>query len=161
MFYKLFGKMNKNIFFGLMLCVLFLSKCTQTGVFENNTTIPGYAWKNSFAAKGSFNVKDTASLYNTYIVLRHTDAYKYSNIWLNIGLQSPGDTMQHSKINIELGTDAGGWMGNGMDDIWELRQLVVLPLKKTGTYNYTISQAMRDDPLPAIMSAGLRIEKRQ
>ncbi len=139
------------------MCVLF--SCTQTNVFENNTTIPGNAWKNSFTVKGSFKVSDTASPYKTYIVLRHTDAYRYSNIWLNLGLQSPGDSMRYSKINIELGTDAGGWMGTGMNDIWEMRQLILIPLKKNGIYNYSISQIMRDDPLAAVLSAGLRVEK--
>ncbi len=152
---------KRNSFsFLVTVCCLVLVSCTQTGVFENNTVIPGYNWKSSFAAKGSFTITDTASLYNSYIVLRHTDAYRYSNIWVNIGLQAPGDTMRYSKANIELGSDAGGWMGSGMDDIWELRQLIILSFKKPGIYNYTISQIMRDDPLPAVMSAGLRIEKR-
>lgn len=151
--------MSKKNILVISVCLLFLFSCTQTNVFENNTTIPGYAWKSSFTAKGSFVITDTAAAYKTYIVLRHTDAYKYSNIWLNIGVQAPGDTMQYSKINIELGTDAGGWMGNGMNDIWELRQLIILPFKKAGTYNYSIGQIMRDDPLTAVMSAGLRVEK--
>lgn len=151
--------MNNKVFLIAIICLAFFTSCTQTNVFENNTPIPGYAWKNNFAVKGSFNISDTAAPYKTYIVLRHTDAYKYSNIWLNMGLQAPGDSMRYSKINIELGTDAGGWMGTGMNDIWELRQLVILPLKKAGVYNYSITQIMRDDPLPAVMSAGLRVEK--
>lgn len=139
--------------------MLGLFSCTQTNVFENNTTIPGSSWKNSFAAKGSFSITDTTAPYKTYIVLRHTDAYRYSNIWLNLGLKAPGDSMRYSKINIDLGTDAGGWMGTGMNDIWEMRQLILVPLKKQGVYNYSISQIMRDDPLAAMLSAGLRVEK--
>jgi gliding motility-associated lipoprotein GldH len=131
----------------------------QTNVFEKNMSIPNHNWQSSYAAKGSFAINDTAANYNTFIVLRHTDAYKYSNIWLNIGLQAPGDSMQYSKLNITLGTDANGWLGTGMNDIWELRQLVILPLNKKGTYNYVITQIMRDDPLPAVMNVGLRVEK--
>lgn len=142
------------------VCSLLFFSCTQINVFENSVSIPAYSWKSGFAAKGSFTIKDTASKYNCYIVLRHTDAYKYSNIWLNVGIQAPGDSMRFSKVNIELATDASGWIGSGMDDIWELRQLVVLPLTKTGIYNYSITQVMRDDPLAAVMSAGLRVEKR-
>lgn len=149
----------KRILSVTLCCSLFFS-CTQINVFEKNNTIPGYSWKSSFEVKGDFTISDTASLYNTYIVLRHTDAYKYSNIWLNVGVQAPGDSMHYSKMNIELATDAAGWMGSGMDDIWELRQLVLLPLSQKGTYQYSISQIMRDDPLAAVMSAGLRVEKR-
>jgi len=61
-----------------------------------------------------------------------------------------------------LGTDANGWIGTGMNDIWEIRQPLFgksFKFKKPGTYSFTITQIMRDDPLPAVMSAGLRLEK--
>jgi gliding motility-associated lipoprotein GldH len=151
---------NKKMILLAAVCSCLFFSCSQTGVFENNSTIPGYSWKSSFAVKGSFTISEAAANHNCYLVLRHTDAYKYSNIWLNVGLQLPGDSMRYTKMNVELATDAGGWMGTGMNDIWELRQLVLLPVKKPGIYNYSISQAMRDDPLPAVMSAGLRVEKR-
>lgn len=153
------NKAYTSYFFLLLVaCCLFIS-CTQINVFEKSTTIPGYKWKSSFEVKGSFSVTDISTPYKTYIVLRHTDAYKYNNIWLNIGIQPPGDTMRYQKADVLLGTDAGGWIGTGMNDIWELRQLVMLRFSKPGTYNYSITQIMRDDPLPAIMSAGLRVEK--
>jgi gliding motility-associated lipoprotein GldH len=151
-----------SYFTTIAVCGLFFS-CTHTDVFEKNTTIPGYEWKSSFEIKGNFTVTDTSSAYNTYIVLRHTDAYKYNNIWLNLGIQPPGDSMHFQKIDVTLATDANGWMGSGMNDIWEIRQLLfkeAMRFKKPGTYAYSISQIMRDEPLPAVMSAGLRLEKR-
>ncbi|MFN8250541.1 MAG: gliding motility lipoprotein GldH [Ferruginibacter sp.] len=141
------------------VCSWLFFSCTQINVFESSTSIPSYSWKSGFAVKGSFNIRDSAASYNTYIVLRHTDAYKYSNIWLSVGIQAAGDSMRYTKINIPLATDAAGWMGTGMDDIWELRHRVQLPLTKPGNYTYTLSQIMRDDPLSAVMSAGLRVEK--
>lgn len=140
-----------------------LFSCTHTDVYEKDTNIPNYEWKSNFEIKGSFAITDTASAYSTYIVLRHTDAYKYNNIWLNLGVQAPGDSMHFQKLELILATDAGGWMGAGMNDIWEVRQLLfrdAIHFKKSGTYSYSISQIMRDNPLPAVMSAGLRLEKR-
>jgi gliding motility-associated lipoprotein GldH len=141
-------------------CSLLFMSCTQTGVFEKSTGIPNYDWKSSFAIKGDFSITDTVSFTNAYIVLRHTDAYRYNNIWLTVGIQAPGDSMHYKKVDLQLGTDAEGWAGSGMNDIWELRQLIFSqPFKKAGTYQYTINQIMRDDPLTGVMSAGLRIEK--
>ncbi len=155
-----YKKSKLRISGAIVWCIAVMASCTQTNVFENNTTIPSQAWQSNFTAGGSFTITDTASPYNVYIVLRHTDAYKYNNIWLNVGIQPPGDSMRYNKMTVELATDAAGWMGTGMNDIWEMRQLVYLPLKKTGIYKYSIGQIMRDDPLPAVMSAGLRVEKR-
>ncbi|NOT92563.1 gliding motility lipoprotein GldH [Ferruginibacter sp.] len=152
----------------IILCLAFaaiflqLTSCTQLDTFEKNTSIPKNEWKTSFEVKGSFSITDTTSSFITYIVLRHTDAYKYNNIWLNVGIQPPGDTLHYQKVDLQLGTDATGWMGTGMNDIWEIRQMLFnrgVKFKKAGVYNFTITQIMRDDPLPAIMSAGLRLEK--
>ena len=157
-------KKNKLFLFNLFIVfIALLSSCTQLDTFEKNTSIPKYEWKSSFAATGNFLIADTTSVYDAYIVIRHTDAYKYNNIWLNVGTQVPGDSMRYQKVSLELGTDVKGWEGVGMNDIWEIRQpLFDRPIKfiKTGTYNFSITQIMRDDPLPAVMSAGLRLEKK-
>jgi gliding motility-associated lipoprotein GldH len=143
----------------LIASCIFVSSCKPLDTFEKDTAIPGNQWKSSFAIKGSFVVSDTTAAYNTYIVLRHTDAYKYNNIWLNIGIQPPGDSIHYQKFDLTLGTDATGWLGSGMNDIWEVRQLYFVRFKNSGTYNFTITQIMREDPLPGIMSAGFRLEK--
>lgn len=150
------------ILFLSITVILGACKHNELDFYENNTPIPNYKWNDAFAAKGSFEIKDTLSAYNIFIVLRHTDAYKYNNIWLNIGLQGPGDSMYHQKVELTLGTDAGGWEGTGLNDIWELRKLLVnRPRKfiKAGTYHYSITQIMRDNPLQQVMSAGLRVQK--
>ena len=143
----------------LALC-FFTFSCTQLETFEKNTNIPQYQWQSDFKAAGSFTITDTTTSYKIFIVLRHTDAYSYNNIWLNVGIAEPGDSMIYRKADIPLGTDASGWDGTGMNDIWEIRQLLMVKkFSKTGTYNFIISHIMRDDPLAAVMSAGLRLEK--
>ena len=136
--------------------------CRQIEVYEKNTSFEGHQWKSNQPASGSFEISDTTVHYNIYIVLRHTDAYKYNNIWLNVGLQAPGDSIYYQKVNFNLGDDANGWKGTGMNDIWEVR----LPLNdkprrfiKKGMYRFGLVNIMRDDPLHAVMSAGMRVEK--
>lgn len=160
-----FKKHKSGFSFLLIACCILLislSSCIQLGLYEKNSVIPDGKWKSSYEVKGSFEIKDSTSKYTIYLVLRHRDAYKYNNIWLNVGLQNPGDSMFYQKIDVQLGNDATGWKGSGMNDIWELREPLFFPpkpFKKTGTYNFSIKQIMRDDPLPGVMSAGLRLEK--
>ncbi len=154
---------NKKVFKAttVFLLITFFYSCRQIEVFEKNTPIPKYEWKTDFAAKGSFSIADTLSAYNVYIVLRHIDAYKYNNIWLNIGLQAPGDSLRYQKTDLSLGNDAQGWEGTGMDDIWEVRKPLAINQRfiKAGEYQFSIFHIMRDNPLQGIMSAGLRVEK--
>jgi gliding motility-associated lipoprotein GldH len=157
---------GSNKFFLVLALVtgsLIISSCKQIDIFEKNTVIPDYEWKSNFIISGSFTITDTISAYSIYLVLRHTDAYKYNNIWLNVGLQPPGDSLIKQKVDLKLGDDANGWEGTGMNDIWELRKLLngePRRFKKAGEYHFTIAQVMRDEPLLHVMSAGLRIEKK-
>ena len=151
---------NCRSFLALITISFLVMSCRQVDIYEKNTSIPHYKWQHNYAVNGSFLIKDTSHAYNIYIVLRHTDAYQYNNIWLNIGFQEPGDTMVFQNKDLRLGTDANGWEGTGMNDIWEVRKLIyVHRFKTTGEYKFNIRQIMRDDPLPNIMSAGMRVQK--
>lgn len=146
-----------------VLCFL-LCQCTTIDVYEKNQAIPHYEWKRDFSCTGSFDIVDTSSNYNLFLVLRHTDAFKYENIWLTIQLYNSKDTLSFLQQNFILGNDAGGWKGTGMNDIWEVRELVndfPVHFPKKGTYSFIIKNNMRDNPLKDVMSAGLRIEKVQ
>ena len=153
---------QKAFYFCCCLCLMFCWGCNNINVYEWNTPISKHSWNSNAKIKGSFNIEDTAAYYNLYIIIRHTDSYNYNNIWLNAGLQFPGDTMQYKKINLSLGDDAHGWEGIGMGDVWEVKKrLNTAPAKfnKIGSYQFELAHIMREDPLQQIISAGFSIEK--
>lgn len=146
----------------LLTVAICLTACSKIETFEKNVAIPKHSWQYSLRPVFEFAVTDTSSLYNLYVVLRHTDAYRYNNIWLSVGSQAPGDSIRVQRFELQLGADATGWEGTGMDDIWEIRKPITRgPFKfnKTGNYRFTIAQVMRENPLPEIMSVGVRVEK--
>lgn len=148
----------------ILFLVTSLISCRQIGLYESHTQIPESKWNANYPASGEFIISDTISSYSLSVVIRHTDAYEFNNIWLNVGLQPPGDSMHFQKLEFTLGNDASGWEGAGMNDIWELRKpLNTKPQRfiKPGTYTYKIFEEMRQDPLLHILSAGLRVEKKE
>ena len=153
---------NKVSIFLLTVVIFSLTSCSTIDIFEKSTPIPGHQWKYGLQPEYNFNVSDTSSFYNVYVILRHTDAYRYNNIWINFGSKFAGDTLQLRRLDITLGKDANGWEGSGVGDIWEVRKSVTQgPIKfnKVGTYTFSLAQIMREDPLPEIISVGVRVEK--
>ncbi len=151
----------KKLAFILLICFSLIA-CSNINLFEKTVSIPTQAWYYNNKPLFSFTITDTLAAYNIFVVLRHTDAYKYNNIWLSIGSQAPGDSMGYQNIDITLGTDAKGWQGDGMDDIFELRKNITpgpVPFKKPGTYTFRIAQIMRENPLKHILNVGIRVEK--
>lgn len=140
----------------------FFSSCEEIDFYERSVVIKDHLWKRSDTLQGEFTIRDTTENYDIFLVLRHTDAYKYNNIWLEIGLTGPADSLSVQKLDLSLGSDAGGWEGTGMNDIWEVRKkLTPFPRRflHPGSYRFMIRQVMRDDPLQHIMGAGIRVQK--
>lgn len=159
-------KLIHTLYFILFTSYIF-SSCTTIDIYEKNVTIPKHAWKNSFRPSFTFTIKDTSVPYRLFFVLRHTEKYHFTNIYINLLTKQPGqDSVQKIRFDLTLATNEKGWLASGMDDIYEHR----IPLtpqgqdfyfKKTGDYTFSIEQIMREDPLQNVLSAGLRIEKKQ
>lgn len=145
------------------LVFLLLDACTlNTGVFEKNIQIPKQSWSSSFKPDIPFDIQDTASLYNIFIVLRHTEAYTWNNLYLRASVKTPDQKSTRSgDYDLTLATNDKGWLGTAMDDIYESRLLIQQRTRFTapGVYHFSIEQLMREDPLQHMLSIGLRVEK--
>ncbi|MGE7773264.1 gliding motility lipoprotein GldH [Chitinophaga caseinilytica] len=147
--------------FGLLA---FACKPPRLDTFEKNRDIPQSSWNKSFKPQYEVTLgnEDTAYYYNLYVNVRHKDAYPYNNIWLIVSTQLPGDSLPQSRrVELPLADSYGKWLGSGLDDIFEhripIQQNAILP--RAGTYRFTFEQNMRQDPLPDMLSVGLRVEK--
>lgn len=144
-----------------LLAIVLITSCGQMDEFEKNVTIKNYEWKRTDTVVGAVKIADTTKAYNVYAVVRHTDAYKYNNIWLNVSAEQEGKSIVKSRFDIPLASDVTGWYGVGMNDFWEYRhKLNSTPLyfASTGLVKFVIRHDMRDDPLPNITAIGLRVE---
>jgi gliding motility-associated lipoprotein GldH len=149
-----------------ILAVSFIVSCTSINVYEKSVSMPDHAWKSSNKPTFNFAIEDTTAAYNVFLVLRHTEKYNFNNIFINLSIQGPGkDTAIKFQKDLLLATNEKGWLGTGMDDIYEHRVLMGVlgeggPLT-AGDYNFVIEQIMREDPLEHILNVGLRVEKKQ
>ena len=140
-----------------------LTACNSIGIFEKNIAFKKQEWVAGNKPRFTFTIKDTLAPYNIYLVLRHTDAYSFNNIWLKITRKGP-DTTYTQQVDLRLATNTQGWLGTGMDDIWEHRIPVTqgaTTFRKSGDYQFTLEQVMRQDPLLHVLNAGIRVEKAQ
>lgn len=150
----------KKVIFITLIITTFCS-CGKIDLFEKQVQIPSQKWFYNDVPEFTFQINDTNSLYNIYVVLRHTDLYNYNNLWIRMGSKAPGDSMSYQNLNIRL-ADGQSWKGTGMDDIYEVRELISpgpVSFKKSGDYTFTIAQIMRENPLMYILNVGLRVEK--
>lgn len=151
-----------NKVFGLCMAIgLFLTSCQTIPLFEQTTIFPEHSWSAKQVNAYQFNITDTSALYKVYFVIRHHNAYHYKNIWLQVGIQTPNGPAIKQQINLNIADEAKGWLGTGMDDIFDQRiPLINAPTHfQKGTTIFTLQHTMREDPLQNILSTGIRVEK--
>ncbi|MBM3431530.1 MAG: gliding motility lipoprotein GldH [Bacteroidetes bacterium] len=150
----------------LFLLSLLFIQCKPINLYEQTIDIPQHKWKSDFIPSCTFQVSDTTAQYETFLILRHTDAYPYNNIWLFVQVETP-DKVISFRTEQRLGNNEKGWFGTGLNDVYEHRISLRAELtkaglngySKSGPYTFRLTQIMREDPLPAVLQAGIRVER--
>lgn len=148
------------ILFGICF-LMSINACQTIPLSEQNIIHPDHQWNSAKPEKYLFNITDTNQLYKVIFVIRHHNAYHYKNIWVELNHSSAGEKAQTETFNLNLADDQKGWLGTGMDDVYDQRiPLYAKPVKlKYGMHTFIIKHTMREDPLQNILSTGIRIEK--
>jgi gliding motility-associated lipoprotein GldH len=153
----------KPLLFVLLLSAL--SGCMSSPYYQKQYALQGQAWHHDDCPEFEIDIRDTTCYYNLSFIVRHTDAYPFSNIWLLVSVKQPHDTaFTQTRLELPLADPLGKWMGMGMGEIWEQRVPVTTPgdaaiFSQKGRYIIRLQQNMRLNPLPDILHVGLRVEK--
>ena len=153
-------KALRFVLIALVGIVFSLSSCDESRVFEKNREIKDYIWDSRNKASFTFEVKDTTTLHNIYVNVRHADFYQFSNIWLMVRTTFPDGKQLSKRVEVPLANDDGAWYGEGLGDIWDAQHLIQQGafFEQPGKYTFDLEHNMRKDPLPGIMAIGLRVE---
>ncbi|GAA4405362.1 hypothetical protein GCM10023187_23640 [Nibrella viscosa] len=149
---------------GLWLVVLLaLVGCDKNTVYKEYTDIKGGQWYVNDTPSFTFTITDTTEAYNIYYNLRNSISYPYYNLYLTRYLTDAGGTLIESRLDelILMDPKTGKPRGDGLGDIFDHKVLIkrnyLFP--HAGDYTLRISQYMRQNPLPDILSVGVTIEK--
>ncbi|WP_157558439.1 gliding motility lipoprotein GldH [Microscilla marina] len=148
---------------GLLLCIIGLNACDSSRIFEQNVDIVQSKWYKDSVLKFTFEITDTLSRYKFYYNIRNTVSYPFYNMYVTYYLVDSLDRRIASDLqNIDLmHPKTGKPYGDGLGDIFSHQLLALSNVKflKRGKYTFKIKHYMRRDPLPEVVSMGLRIEK--
>lgn len=148
-----------------LLAVVMLPGCRPGPEFQDHFTIPGNAWKSTFRPEFRFRIEDTAAAYQLFLIVRHTDDYRFQNIWLNLDSKGPGDSAYSlNRAELTLAAPNGRWLGRGLGAMYEQRVPVntinnPAYFRRAGEYTIRLTHDMRQDPLTDIVTVGIRLEK--
>ena len=152
---------KRSILFLTLAVFVLVTGCETIELYEQNTNYPDHQWASKQPNKYQCAITDTNAMYTISFVIRHHNAYHYKNIWVTLSTKSPSGIVTKEMANLNLADDEKGWLGTGMDDIYDQRiPITQQPIKlQKGVYEFTLEHTMREDPLQNILATGIRVEK--
>ncbi len=140
--------------------LLAVSACSQPkeAQFEDACfrALPSYGWRYgdtlAFDAPMRFDTRGSSRI---AVGVRHSSAYLYSNLWLEIATPLGSDSMRIDTVNIPLADVYGKWLGRGNNTSYVLSDTLA------GFYEYDsirparVRHIMRLDTLQHVEQVGL------
>lgn len=96
----------------------------------------------------------TAATGSIAMAVRHTDAYEYSNIWVELTYHTP-ESLRRDTFNVALADDYGRWLGTGVGVGFQKVDTLLRGVQIDPAYMLSVRHIMRADTLPDIEQIGL------
>lgn len=154
---------KKDLVLSISIWTLTVISCTdQQSPFRAVKRFDG-KWAKNIPAVFDFNIDQLQEERDFLFVLRHNDAYEFSNIFLFVETQYPDGTSKLDTLEYELTHKDGRWKSVGLGRTKEitLRFKEKASMKECGPYKITVLQGMRRDTLHGIEDLSLIIDKSQ
>ena len=135
----------------------FWSGCITDSIVDVNVSMPKHRWSYINKIVTVVDIKDHTKTYDLFFKLRHTAAYRYSNIYILFQMKEPGKTRTTRRYEYKLAASQGKWLGAGSGDLftYTLPLMTSFKFPEPGKYTMVIEQSMLDNPLHHISDAGL------
>ena len=143
------------------LGVLLLFACESTPIYQNKVTLTDHAWPAEELLNFSFQVQDTAQLYDIYLVVNNTQAYPYQNLYITYYLEDATQALCNSELkNYPLfEAKTGKPLGKGWGKV-KSHALIVLQghhFSCPGWYTFKLAQFMRTEALTGLQAVGIKV----
>lgn len=151
--------LNKSLFF---VCLIFMCACSRTGeVYNAYINLPAEGWNKKELQKFSTGIEDSVGLYRLTLMLRYSNDYDYSNLWLFVRYTDSLGVIRTDTVNCILADEFGKWKGSGWGSLYQqeivYKESFKFPLGENSFI--TVQQGMRDDVITGVADIGLKIDK--
>ncbi|HMC02459.1 MAG TPA: gliding motility lipoprotein GldH [Flavobacteriaceae bacterium] len=157
---------NKILTIILIFSFVFIS-CNSNSVFDSYKSVPN-KWDKDSIISFKVNPPDSVNPYNLFVTLRNDNSYKFSNLFLIVGINFPNGKVIKDTLEYQMAKPNGEFLGTGFSDVKEnklwYKENVVF--SESGEYVVNIQHAMRENgkvngvkELEGITDVGFRIEK--
>ncbi len=124
--------------------------------YSEFANIPSYGWDYRQPVEFTPIISDSTATGALTVALRHTNAYPYSNIWIELRHYDTDSTVTHvDTLNIQMADIYGRWHGKGLGTSYQITDTLPSSITITKGSRIQVRHIMRPDTLPAIEQVGI------
>ena len=145
-----------------LIVTLLLVSCGESGVIVNQSqSIEGAKWTSSDSIVYDFEITDTLNYYDFSILVRNTENYMWSNIYLFSDLRFPNGKVRRDTIEVLLADEYGYWVGHNSGTIVTTSAKFMKHRKfpLSGKYKISITHGMREPILEEVTDVGIKVKQ--
>jgi gliding motility-associated lipoprotein GldH len=158
--------MQNRIFVYILAYSFLLVSCDSSSVFDQYKSVPN-KWHKDSVVSFKVNPPDSTKMYNLFVNLRNSSAYKFNNLFLIVEMNYPNGKAIKDTLEYKMANPDGEFLGTGFTDIkenklWYKENII---FEESGEYTVKIQHAMRENGkvngvinLEGITDIGFRIE---
>lgn len=157
--------MKKFLYSLFLIPITIFTSCDTQRVYETNEDIEEANWKKEDTVTFEFDIVDINVPYNLYYNVRYKNDYPFYNLFTRYFLyDTTGKVIKTPPLPEDMylfDMKTGEPYGKGLGDVFDSRVSFLKDYKfsQAGKYKIQVVQYMRKEPLPGIVSLGLRVEK--
>jgi gliding motility-associated lipoprotein GldH len=152
--------MNNKLFAFLFSIIIFLCSCSKNEYYDLKA-FKDEKWDYNDWVEFNIPITDTTNLYNLHLILRTTQQYPYTNIYLFVqNIPFTGNIIQDTLLLIlydENGKSLGKKSNKNYIYDFLIKKNYTPP--QNGNYTLLVTHGMRDSILPGIVELGFKFEK--
>ncbi len=150
----------KNLIVILLGTMLFCTSCNHHVYYSDIQPIPNEKWDIKAPLTFTMDITDSTQYFDMYIHVRNTTDFETQNFYVFMNTCYPDGHNEQDTLGFILCDKFGKWTGKGQGRIKDNKFLfqpkVRFPFN--GTYTFTITQGMRENPVKGITDFGITLE---
>ncbi|MEZ4883744.1 MAG: gliding motility lipoprotein GldH [Chitinophagales bacterium] len=153
----------KNILLLFLFVVVLQFSACKPALYKHFIDIPNNVWQKDNTVVFKVDMDKPVATADVRLAIRYVDGYLYDHLKVNVKRISPSNKKSEQELNIKMMDGNEGYIGEGMGDLWDLEQVLTdgfENFEESGTYQYEVSQTMKDDQFPLVVEVGLIVEEK-
>lgn len=152
--------MNNKFLVFLFFIIIILSSCSKNKYYDIEA-FHDEKWNYTEWKEFNIPIPDTINLYNLHLILRTTQQYPYTNIYLFVQNIPPSGNIVQDTLLLILNDENGKSMGkkSNKNYIYDFLIKKNYVFSNTGNYTLLVTHGMRDSILPGVVELGFKFEK--